>query len=148
MFLKISPMKGVKRFGKKEKLTPRYVGPYQILDRVEKVSCRLALPPQMSQVHPVFHISLLRKYVADLTHVLPVQEVALKEDLSYVEHPVAIIDRQSKMLRNKEVALVKVQWHGHGMEEYTWEREQAMKDEYPQLFLQLGKILNSRTNFL
>ena len=93
VFLKISPMKGVKRFGKKGKLAPRYVGPYEILDKVGKVSYRLALPPQMSQVHPVFHISLLRKYVADPTHVLPVQEVALKEDLSYVEHPVAIVDR-------------------------------------------------------
>ena len=86
-------MKGIKRFGKKEKLVPRYVGPFEILNGVGKVSYRLALPPQMSQVHPVFHISLLRKYVADLTHVLPVQEVALKEDLSYVEHPVAIVDR-------------------------------------------------------
>ena len=119
VFLKISPMNGVKRFGMKEKLASRYIGPYHILDRVKKVSYRLALPPQMSQVHPVFHISLLRKYVADPTHVLPVQEVALKEDFSYVEHPVAIVDKQSKMLRNKEVALVKVQWHGHSMEECT-----------------------------
>ena len=119
MFLKISPMKGVKRFGKKEKLAPRYVGLYQILDRVGKVLYILALPPQMSQVHSVFHISLLQKYVADPMHILSVQEVAVKEDLSYVEHPMAIVDRQSKMLRNKEVALVKVQWHGHSMEECT-----------------------------
>ena len=89
----------------------------------------------MSQVHPVFHISLLQKYVPDLTHILPVQEVAMIEDLSYTEYLVAIVDRQSKVLRNKEVALVKVQWHGHSMEECTWEKEQTMKDEYPQLFL-------------
>ena len=119
MFLKISPMKGIKRFGKKKKLAPRYVGPYQILDSVGKVSYRVALPPLMSQVHLVFHISLLRKYVADPTHILPMQEVAMKEDLSYTEHSIAIVDRQSKMLRNKEVALVKVQWHGHSMEECT-----------------------------
>ena len=72
MFLKISPMKGVQRFGKKEKLALRYIGPFQILNRVGKVSYRLALPPQMSQVHPVFHVSLLRQYVSDSTHVLPV----------------------------------------------------------------------------
>ena len=85
----------------------------------------------MSQVYPVFHISLLRKYVSDPMHILPVQEVAVKEDLSYTEYPIAIVDRQSNVLRNKEVALVKVQWHGHSMEECTWEREQAMKDEHP-----------------
>ena len=93
MFLKISPMKGVKRFGKKGKLAPRYVGPYQILSRVGKVSYKLALPPQMSQVHSVFHISLLRKYVPDPMHILSVQEVAVKEDLSYTEYSIAIIDR-------------------------------------------------------
>ena len=72
VFLKISSMKGVQRFGKKGKLAPRYIGPFQILNRVGKVSYRLALPPQMSQVHPIFHVSLLWKYVADPTHVLPV----------------------------------------------------------------------------
>ena len=72
VFLKISSMKGVQRFGKKGKLAPRYIGPFQILNRVGKVSYRLALPPQMSQVHPVFHVSLLRQYVSDPTHVLPV----------------------------------------------------------------------------
>ena len=72
VFLKISPMKGIQRFGKKEKLVRRYIGPFQIMDRVEKVSYRLALPPQMSQVHPVFHVSLLRQYVSDPMHVLSV----------------------------------------------------------------------------
>ena len=134
MFLKISPMKGVQRFSKKEKLAPRYIGPFQILNRVGKVSYRLALPSQMSQVHPVFHVSLLRQYVADPTHVLPVQEVDVRTDLSYSTYPVAVVDRQTKVLRNKEVNLVKIQWHGQGSEECTWEAEQAMKEEYPQLF--------------
>ena len=127
-------MKGVKRFDKKGKLAPRYVGPYQILGRVRKVSYRLALPPQMSQVHLVFHISLLRKYVADPTHILLVQEVDVRIDLSYQTYPVAVIDRQTRVLRNKEVALVKIQWHGQGSEECTWKAEQAMKEEYLQLF--------------
>ena len=119
VFLKISPMKGVQRFGKKGKLAPRYIGPFQILNRVGKVSYRLALLPQMSQVHPVFHVSLLRQYVADPMHVLPVQEIDVRADLSYSTYPVAVIDRQTKVLRNKKVNLVKIQWHGQGSEECT-----------------------------
>ena len=90
---------------------------------MEKVSYRLALPPQMSQVHPVFHVSLLRQYVADPTHVLLVQEVDVRVDLSYPTYPVTVIDRQTRVLRNKEVNLVKIQWHGQGSEECTWEAE-------------------------
>ena len=127
-------MKGVMRFGKKGKLAPRYIGPFEILDRVGRVSYRLALPPHLSQVHPVFHISLLRKYVPDPMHVLPVQEITVDDELSYEESPIAIVDRQTKKLRNKEIVMVKVQWQRHSMEECTWESEQAMKDKYPQLF--------------
>ena len=104
------------------------------MDKVGKVSYRLALPPQMSQVHPVFHVSLLQKYVADPTHVLPVQEVDVRADLSYQTYLDAVIDRHTWVLRNKEVTLVKIQWHRQGSEEYTWEAEQAMKEEYLQLF--------------
>ena len=134
VFLKISTMKGIQRFGKKGKLAPRYIGPFQIMDRMGKVSYRLALPPQMSQVHPVFHVSLLWRYMTDPTHVLPVQEVDMRADLSYPTYPVAMIDRQIRVLRNKEVNLVKIQWHEQGSEECIWEAEQAMKEEYPQLF--------------
>ena len=89
------------------------------MDRVRKVSYRLVMPPQMSQVHPVFHVSLLRKYIADPTHVLSVQEVDVRADLSYPTYLVAVIDRQTRVLRNKEVNLVKIQWHGQGSEECT-----------------------------
>ena len=91
--MKISLMKGVMRFGKKEKLAPRYIGPFEILDRVGRVSYKLALPPHLSQVHTVFHISFLRKYVPDVMHVLPVQEITVDDDLSYEESPIAIVDR-------------------------------------------------------
>ena len=86
-------MKGVMRFGKKEKLTPRYIRLFEILNRVGRVSYRLALPPHMSQVHLVFHISLLRRYITDLIHMISVQEIIVKEDLSYEENPIVIVDR-------------------------------------------------------
>ena len=134
VFLKISPMKGVMRFGKKGKLTPRYIGPFEILDRVGNVSYRLALPPNFGHVHPVVHISMLRKYVPHPSHILQTQEIQVDKDLSYEEVPVAIVDRQIRKLRNKEIAMVKVQWRNHKVEECTWESEQSMKDKYPQLF--------------
>ena len=122
------------RFGKKGKLALRYIGPYEILDRVGKVSYRLALPPHLSQVHPVFHISLLQKYVPNEMHVLPVQEILIRDDLSYEEQPVAIVDRQIRKLRRKEIVMLKIQWQRHNLEECTWESKQAMKERYPQLF--------------
>ena len=127
-------MKGVMRFGKKEKLASRYIRPSEILDRLDKVSYRLALPPHLSQVHPVFHISLLRKYVPNEMHVLPVQEILVRDDLSYEEQPVAIVDRQIRKLRRKEIVMLKIQWQRHSLEECTWESGQAMKEKYPQLF--------------
>ena len=76
-------MKGVMKFSKKEKLAPRYIGPFKILDRVGNVSYRLALPPHMSRVHLVFHISMLGRYVSKPTHILPVQDVSVGEDITY-----------------------------------------------------------------
>ena len=94
VFLKVSPMKGVIRFGKKCKLAPRYIGPFEIRSRVGEVAYRLILPHELSRIHPAFHISMLRKYISDPSHVLQPQMVELNEDLSYKEYLVAIIDRQ------------------------------------------------------
>ena len=109
MFLKVSLMKGVMRFGKRGKLTPRYIGSFEILNRISNVSYRLALPPNLNHVHPVFHISVLRKYIPYPSHALPVQEVIIGEDLSYEEKPIAVLDRQTRKLRNKEILMIKVQ---------------------------------------
>ena len=117
IFLKISPMKRIMRFGKKEKLALRYIGHFKILDKVGNVSYILALPPYMSQVHLVFRILMLQKYVSDPTHVLQVQEVTVGEDLSYEEIHVAIIDRQFKRLRSKYITMV--QWQRHNTDECT-----------------------------
>ncbi|MCQ7926341.1 hypothetical protein NP234_24490 [Salmonella enterica] len=107
VFIKVAPMKGVMRFGKKGKLSPRYVGPYRILERIEKVAYRLELPAEMASVHDVFHVSMLKKYVPDASHVLTMQSVQIYESLSYEEKPVEILDRKTKTLRNKEISLVK-----------------------------------------
>ncbi|KAL5576909.1 hypothetical protein UlMin_018608 [Ulmus minor] len=101
-------MKGVMRFGKKGKLSPRYIGPFEILERIGKVAYRLTLPPELSSVHNVFHVSMLRKYVSDPSHVLENERIEVHEDRTYEEQPVQILDCKDKMLRNKVIPLVKV----------------------------------------
>ncbi|KAL5569900.1 hypothetical protein UlMin_026475 [Ulmus minor] len=92
VFLKVAPMKGVMLFGKKGKLSPRYIGPFEILERIGKVAYRLALPPELSLVHNVFHVSMLQKYVPDPSHVLENEPIEVYEDLTYEEQPVQILD--------------------------------------------------------
>ena len=92
VFLKVSPIKGVMRFGKKGKLAPRYIGPFEIRSKVSEVAYRLMLPPELSWIHPVFYVSMLKNYVSDPSHVLQPQTVELNEDFSYEEYSVAIID--------------------------------------------------------
>ena len=127
-------MKGVMRFGKKEKLSPLYIGPYKITRRFGQVAYELELPQELSMVHPVFHVSMLRKCIGDPSRITPIEDVQVTEDLTYEEVPVAILDRQVKKLRNKEMASVKVLWRNQQREEITWETEEAMKSKYPHLF--------------
>ena len=127
-------MKGVMRFGKKGKLAPRYIGPFEILERVGAVAYRLALSPDMLQVHPVFHVSMLRKYISDPSHVLQPQSVEVNDDLTYEEEPVAIVDYQVRQLRSKTIPMVKVLWRSNNVEEHTWETEAEMRAKYPYLF--------------
>ncbi|KAL0533674.1 hypothetical protein IC582_027715 [Cucumis melo] len=134
VFLKVAPMKGVLRFEKKGKLSPRFVGPFEILERIGPVAYRLALPPSLSTVHDVFHVSMLRKYVADPTHVVDFEPLQISENLSYEEQPVEIFAREVKKLRSREISLVKVLWPNHGVEEATWEREEDMRAQHPELF--------------
>ena len=142
VFLKLSPWKGVVRFGKRGKLSPRYIGPFEIVERVGPVAYRLDLPEELSRVHNVFHISMLCKYIPDPSHVLEAPEIELRDDLSYEEQPVQILGREEKELRNKTISLVKVLWRNHLVEEATWEREDQMRSQYPHLFQDTG------TNFV
>ncbi|KAL4017147.1 hypothetical protein IC575_024822 [Cucumis melo] len=131
MFLKVAPMRGVLRFERRGKLSPRFVGPFEILERIGPVAYRLALPPSLSTVHDVFHVSMLRKYVPDPSHVVDYEPLEIDENLSYTEQPVEVLAREVKTLRNKEIPLVKVLWQNHRMEEATWEREDDMRSRYP-----------------
>ncbi|XP_060959134.1 uncharacterized protein LOC133030414 [Cannabis sativa] len=138
VFLRISPIKGVRRFGKKGKLSPRYIGPFEILERIGQVAYRLALPPALSGVHNVFHISMLRKYVSDPTHVLSYDDIELQTDLSYNEQPIQILDRKEKVLRNKTIPLVKVLWRNSKVEEATWELESQIRELFDNLGDSIG----------
>ena len=134
VFLRISPWKGVLRFGKRRNLSPRYIGPYKIVERVGKVAYRLELPSYLDRIHDVFHVSMLRKYIPNPSHVLTEQPVEIQENLTYEEEPVQILDRREQVLRNKTIPLVKVLWRSHTVEEATWEHEEQMKKHYPHLF--------------
>ncbi|KAH0644862.1 hypothetical protein KY284_032746 [Solanum tuberosum] len=134
VYLKISSMNGVMRFGKKGKLSPQFVGPYQILKRIGKVAYELDFPNELAPVHPVFHVSMLKKCIGDPVSIIPLEGLGVDESLSYEEIFVEILDRQVKRLRNKEVAFVKVLWRNHLVEGATWAVEADMKSRYPHLF--------------
>ncbi|GJR15795.1 putative nucleotidyltransferase, ribonuclease H [Tanacetum coccineum] len=131
VFLKVSPTRGVRRFGIKGKLSPRFIGPFEILDRVGEVSYRLALPPQLSHVHNVFHVSLLRGYKYHPLHVISYPFDQIREDLSYTEEPESILDRQDRVMRNKMISFVKILWRNHPEREATWETEESIRTSYP-----------------
>ena len=129
-----SPMKGVVSFRKKGKLSPPYVGSYEILQRVGKVSYELKLPNELASVHSVFHVSTLKKCIVNPESILPIEGEGVKDNLSYEKVPVQNLDRQVKKLRNKEVVSVKVFWKNQLVKGATWEAEADMKSRYPHLF--------------
>ena len=134
MFLKVSSWKKILRFGRKGKLGPRFIGLYEILERVGPVAYRLALPLKLAKLHDVFHVSMLQRYRSDTLHILPVQDIQVQKDFTFDEELKAILDREIRRLRNNRVPLVKVLWQHHGIEEVTWEPESTMRVQYPQLF--------------
>ena len=137
VFLKVMPKRGVVRFDKRGKLSPRFIGPFEILERIGVVAYRLALPPSMLGVHEVFHVSMLRKYTPDLAHVVDWGQIEVDTDGTFEEGPVCIVDNRDQVLRRKTVWLVRVLWR-HGVEESTWEREDTMRATYPLLFRDEG----------
>nr|KYP57157.1 Retrotransposable element Tf2 [Cajanus cajan] len=133
VFLKVTPTSGVGRALRARKLTPRLVGPYQIIQRVSPVAYRLALPPSLSNLHDVFHVSQLRKYIHEPSHVVELDDVPVKENLTFEKLPVAVVDHKLKELRDKSISLVKVLWDA-STGEATWEVEHQCRERYLFLF--------------
>ena len=134
VFLKVSPWKKVMRFGKKGKLSPRFIGPYEVIEKVRPVAYRLALPLELEKIHNVFHVLILRRYRLDPSHVVSSETIELRPDLTNEEDPMDILAQEVKELRNKKISLVKVFWRNHKTEEATRESEETMRQHYPQLF--------------
>jgi hypothetical protein len=137
VYLKVSPTKGVLRFGIKGKLAPRYIGPYEIKANCGPVAYQLKLPPHMSAVHDVFHVSQLRKCVRLPTEVLPEPELEIEPDLSYQEHPVKVLDQKERSTRARSIRMYKVQWSHHSVGEATWDTEDFLRSRFPD-FLPKG----------
>lgn len=134
VFLRVNPKTGVRRSVKVRKLNPYFMGPFQILKRVEHVAYQLTFPPQLSNLHDVFHVSQLRKYILDISHVIAPEPIQLKSNLTFKPNPVQIIGKSTKSLRNKTIMLVKMDWEGLGTsKEATFKLEEVGMRQYPDL---------------
>ncbi|WVZ63413.1 hypothetical protein U9M48_013047 [Paspalum notatum var. saurae] len=121
VYLKVSPMRGIRRFNMKRKLAPRYIGSFKILEKKGEVAYRLELPPSLSGVHDVFHVSQLKKCLRVPEKQTPQEGLEVQEDLTYTEHPVKILDTSERNTRNKKIKMCRVQWSHHTEAEATWE---------------------------
>ena len=127
VFLKVSPWKKVIIFGKNGKLSLRFIRPYEVIEKVGPVAYRLALPPELENIHNVFHVSMLRRYKSDPSHVVSSEIIELRLDLMYEEEQIEILAREVKELQKKKISLVKVLWRNHKTEEATWESKEVMR---------------------
>jgi hypothetical protein len=134
VYLKVSPMRDLHRFKVRGKLTPRFIGPFKILEKTGEVAHQLELPPQLSDVHDVFHVSQLKKCLRVSEEQIPMEDLDDKEDLSYQEHHVRILETSERVTRNKRIKMCKAQWCHHTEEEATREREEELKAEFPSFF--------------
>jgi hypothetical protein len=134
VYLKVSPMRGTRRFRVKGKLAPRYVRPFKIIDRKGEVAYQLELPPQLSEVHDVFHVSQLNKFLRVPEEQLPMEYLQLGGDLTYSERPIKILDNAERVTRSKVIKMCKVQWSHHTEDEAIWEHEEELRADYPKLF--------------
>ena len=134
VYLKVSPMRGIRRFNVKGKLAPWYIGPFKVLERKGEVAYRLELPTNLSGVHDVFHISQLKKCLRVPEEQAPLEGLDVQEDLTYIEHPVKILETSERVTRNKRIKMCRVQWSHHSEAEATWEREDELRKTYSDLF--------------
>ncbi|XP_024961013.1 uncharacterized protein LOC112501579 [Cynara cardunculus var. scolymus] len=134
VMLKVSPWKGIIRFGKRGKLSPRFLGPFKVLARVGLQAYKLELPPEMAGIPNTFHVCYLRKCLAVEESVIPLSDIHVDENNRCVVEPEAILARKTKELRHKEIVMVKVQWKHHRGLNVTWDAEEDLKRRYPHLF--------------
>jgi len=134
VYLKVSPMKGVQRFRVKRKLTPRYVGPYPIIGRSGNVAYKLQLPPEMSTIFNVFHVSQLRKCLRVPEETIEPTNLKPQSDLTYEEKPVQLLDEKERVTRSKVIKFYKVMWNNHSEWDATWEREDYLREVYPEFY--------------
>ncbi|XP_076959888.1 uncharacterized protein LOC143636096 [Bidens hawaiensis] len=134
VLLKVSPWKGVVRFGKKGKLAPSYVRPFEVLERFGLVAYKLKLPQELRGIHDTFHVSKLKRCLADDTQPIPFDDIRIDDKLHFVEEPIEIMDRDVKKLKRSIIRLLKVKWNYKQGPEFTWEIEDHMKQKYPHLF--------------
>ncbi|GKC35914.1 hypothetical protein Tco_1048298 [Tanacetum coccineum] len=138
VMLKVSPWKGVIRFGKWGKLNPRYIRPFRIIAKVGTLAYRLELPEQLSRVQSTFHVSNLKKCFVDDPLAIPLKEIQIDDKLNFIEEPVKILDREVKRLKQSHIPIVKFRWNSKRGPKFTWEREDQMKKKYPHLFANLS----------
>jgi hypothetical protein len=131
VYLKVSPLRGLRRFKVRGNLAPRFMGPFKILEKRGEVAYQLELPPQLSDVHDVFHVSQLKKCMCVPKEQLSMEDLDSKEYLSYQEYPVKILETSERVTQNKKTRMCKVQWSHHTKEEATWEREEELKAKFP-----------------
>jgi hypothetical protein len=130
VYLKVSPMRGIHRFNVRGKLAPRYIGLFKVLERKGEVAYHLELPPSLSGVHDVFHVSQLKKCLRVPEEQAPLEGLEVQEDLTYTEHPVKILETSERVTRNKKTKMCRVQWSHHTEDEATWEREDELRKTY------------------
>jgi hypothetical protein len=134
VYLKVSPMRGIRRFNVKGQLAPRYIGPFKVLEQKGEVAYRLELPPNLSGVHDVFHVSQLKRCLRVPEEQASLEGLDEQEDLTYTEHPVKILETSERVTRNKKIKMCRVQWSHHTEDEATWEQEDELSKTYPDLF--------------
>jgi hypothetical protein len=134
VYLKVSPLRGMRRFKVKGKLSPCFIGPFMIFRRVGEMAYQLELPARLSDVHNVFHVSQLKKCLQIPEEQLPMEELSVQGNLTYTEYPIKILDTLTRVTRNKVIKMCKVQWSHHGEDEATWEREEEFRIDFPHLF--------------